>query len=261
MGVLAKVRAAIGDRGSNERAIVTLDDALAALGENGVLGHGYRHVPVADIVGTAARPQDFDIEFRPLNPALRQRCERLERAVRDGARLPPVELTQLGQMYFVRDGHHRVSIARSMGWATIDANVRQICTIAFGEACLRLAHLPSKAAERLFLQRMPLPDEVRARLWLERPKDWTRLGDAAESWAYRQLSDGRRFEGKEAIAAAWWDEEVTPVLEALRPAHPVGRDVQLYAAALAVRDRIGQVEWPDRNKLVQLFQANHAVQG
>ncbi|WP_165912845.1 ParB N-terminal domain-containing protein [Tamaricihabitans halophyticus] len=229
---------------SEDRSIIALDDALAALGDDGYVESGYREVPLRGIVGTAARSADFDIEFRPLHRAVRDRQQQLAAAVLAGKQLPPVELVQLGEMYFVRDGHHRVSVARSLGWPSITAWVRRSCTIAFGEACLRLAHLPSKAAERVFLERVPLPDEVRKRLWLVRPDGWARLGDAAESWGYAQLMAGRRFPERADLARAWWTEEVQPVVAAARAVRETERDVQLYAAALLMRDRQGLASWP-----------------
>ncbi len=104
----------------------------------------------------------------------------------------------------------------------------------------------SKAAERRFLERVPLPDEVRTNLWLDEPADWARLADAVEAWGFRQSLTGRRLTDREELAGVWWAEEVTPVLGWRRD---VGirvdlRDVQLYALALAARDRHGWSTWP-----------------
>lgn len=224
---------------------MVLADALESLGKNAVLGRRYAEVPVAQVVGTLNRPYDFDHEFRLVNTALRDRWTSLATALESGASPPPVELVQLGELYFVSDGHHRVSVARSRGWATIPARVIQICTVAYAMCCLRLAHLPSKAAERQFLERVPLPDPVRRGLWLDCPCDWARLADAAEAWAFRRsLVLGRPVE-RDALAQTWWTDEVQPVVARLR-AEGLGtgrRDVQLYAAALDVRD--GAPDWPD----------------
>lgn len=97
----------------------------------------------------------------------------------------PVEVVQLGELYFVRDGHHRVSFARRLGWETIAARGVADVHDRLRRGCLRVAHLPSKAAERRFLERVPLPDDVRRDLWLDRPADWARLAESAESSAHR----------------------------------------------------------------------------
>ena len=113
-------------------------------------------------------------------------------------------------------------------------------------SCLRTAHLPSKAAERRFLERVPLPDDLRRDLWLDEPADWARLADSAEAWAYRTRSGRPQSLTAPALAAAWWCEEVIPVLDRVRVgAAPGLRDVQLYVTALAVRDRLGSLDWPD----------------
>lgn len=238
--VVAQVRAAIGSRAKDDLAIMTLEDALIALGENGVTEVGRRDVPLESVVGTAGRCSDFDRRFRPLNTRSRDRWERIAHASANGIDLPPVELIVLGDMYFVHDGHHRVSVARAAGRPTIAANVRRICTIAYGMGCLLLKHLPSKAAERLFLERVPLPDDVRTDLWLDDPAEWMRLADAAEAWAFRTVLSGRELRDRDEFADLWWREEVVPTIERMRAegsAHDL-RDVQAYVTALASRDRL-----------------------
>lgn len=227
--------------------LLDLDAALEALGHNGDMGTRVAEVPVANIVGTAGRPSDFDHEFRLINPHLRGRWQQLASAVESGLEPPPVNLVQLGQLYFVRDGHHRVSVARARGQLVVTARVQRICTVAYAMACVRAAHLPNKAAERRFLERIPLPTEVRDELWLDEPAEWMRLADAAEAWGLRwSLKHGAPTDRCE-LADTWWTEEVVPVLHRLRDAG-VGldlRDVQLYVTALAIRDRLGSVDWPD----------------
>lgn len=229
-----------------EPGLIVLDDALEALGADGDLGTRTDEVPLEKIVGTVGRPRDFDEDFRLVNGRLRDRWERLARAVESGFEPPPVKLIQLGELYFVADGHHRVSVARAVGRRVISARVHRFCTIAYAMACLRAAHLPSKAAERRFLERVPLPPEVREELWLDEPAEWMRLADAAEAWAlHRALEEGRPLDRSE-LAAAWWAEEVAPLVDRLRGS---GidldlRDVQLYVTALAVRDRLGRADWP-----------------
>jgi hypothetical protein len=224
-----------------------LDETLAALGDDGVMGRRRAEVPVDEIVGTAERQHDFDHEFRLVNGALRDRWQRLEALVRQGVEPPPVTLVQLGELYFVLDGHHRVSVARALGRVAVSADVLRVCTVAYAMCCIRLAHLPSKAAERRFLERVPLPEEARTDLWLEDPAAWTRLADAAESWALREAFAGRPVTDRGRLAERWWADEVVPLLGRLR-AVGVGeglRDVALYATALAARDRHGAGDWPE----------------
>ncbi|WP_460520958.1 hypothetical protein [Flindersiella endophytica] len=238
--MLAQVRGAIGSRVKDDLAIMTLEDALIALGENGITELGQRDVPLEQVVGTAGRCADFDRRFRPLNAQSRDRWQRIASVSASGIDLPPVDLVVLGEMYFVRDGHHRVSVARALGRPTITARVRRICTIAYGMGCLLLKHLPAKAAERLFLERVPLPDDVRTDLWLDDPAEWMRLADAAEAWAFRNILAGREVKDRDELADSWWREEVVPTIERMRDdgkGHDL-RDVQAYVTALASRDRL-----------------------
>ena len=220
--------------------LVPLDDALEALGEDGHLGtYGDDEVPVASIIGSAARSHDFDRDFRPRRTSSRYR--RVRDLFAEGRYPPPLELVRLGEVYFVVDGHHRLAVARERGWLCVPARVRHVCTVAYARSCLRLAHLDSLAAQRRFLQEVPLPDEVRASIWLDHPADWSRLTDAALAWAYRrQAGDGTTFVTPFDLASAWWTEYVQPQVERLREETgdrgvALG-DLQLLVTALARRD-------------------------
>jgi hypothetical protein len=88
---------------------------------------GLRAIPLDSIVGTAerAKTRSFDRRFRP-GASSRTRWERLWIAGRRGAALPPISVYRLGDRHFVRDGHHRVSVALSLGMAAIDAEVTEL---------------------------------------------------------------------------------------------------------------------------------------
>ncbi len=88
-------------------------------------GHsaGRQEVPLDNIRGTEGRLNDFDDCFHPLDERTRQRWLSIARAQEQGFDLPPVDLIQVGDVYFVRDGHHRISVARAFGRTTITADV------------------------------------------------------------------------------------------------------------------------------------------
>lgn len=236
---------------------MSLSDALDALGRDGAMGDYRAEVPLSAVVGSAARQADFDADFTLVNKELQARQRRVAESFAHGALPEPLELVRLGELYFVKDGHHRVSVARSLGWDTLPAAVTRICTVAYAMCCLRAADLVSKAAERRFLQRIPLPDEVRRELWLDRPADWVRLTEAAQAWAHRRRGDTGDVDAHD-LACAWWEQEVLPVLRKLRD-EGVGmglRDVQLYVTAMAVRDSLGNLDWPP--DLVERMRAGHS---
>jgi hypothetical protein len=80
-------------------------------------------VPLSKIVGTEGRSDDFDVDFRPLNINNRERWINIATARQTGIILPAVELLQVGDEYYVRDGHHRISVAKVMGQLEIDARI------------------------------------------------------------------------------------------------------------------------------------------
>jgi hypothetical protein len=84
---------------------------------------GLTSVPLHQIQGSEGRVRDFTRDFRPLNEHTAERWQRVSTAVARNKPLPPIELIQVGDIYYVRDGHHRVSVANARGMAEIDALV------------------------------------------------------------------------------------------------------------------------------------------
>ncbi len=82
---------------------------------------GTKTVPLANIQGTLNKQTDFDRDFRPTQRHSENRWLRVATAMLRGVVLPPIELIQVGNQYFVKDGHHRVSVARALGHTHIDA--------------------------------------------------------------------------------------------------------------------------------------------
>lgn len=80
-------------------------------------------VDIEKIVGSEGRVNDFDKQFRPLVNHTRDRWVGIAIARRQDVNLPPVELIQVGDEYYVRDGHHRISVAKTFGQATIEAEI------------------------------------------------------------------------------------------------------------------------------------------
>ena len=84
---------------------------------------GQKEVALDDIRGSEGRIRDFDDRFNPLTDRVRERWMSVARAHEAGIDLPPIELVQVGKVYYVRDGNHRVSVARANGRPTITARV------------------------------------------------------------------------------------------------------------------------------------------
>ena len=87
---------------------------------------GMQTIEVKKIIGSENRYQDFSLAFYPTNNSLKNRWESVDAARLDNITLPPISVYKIGEWYFVRDGNHRVSVARSEGMEFIDAEVVEL---------------------------------------------------------------------------------------------------------------------------------------
>lgn len=89
---------------------------------------GMQTVKIDDIAGSEGRYSDFNKAFLPKKEHLRKRWESVDKAYIGDVILPPIQLYKMGDMYFVRDGNHRVSVAKAQGVYSIDAEVFELTT-------------------------------------------------------------------------------------------------------------------------------------
>jgi hypothetical protein len=105
--------------------LLSFDDVRRDLVANNRLHRGTRVVEVDEIVGSVGRWRDFDRSFLPARASVGHKWMQIDRAFQRGEDLPPVELYEIGDAYFVVDGHHRVSVARYHDVPTLEASVAE----------------------------------------------------------------------------------------------------------------------------------------
>jgi hypothetical protein len=203
--------------------MLPFDEVVAALGRRSEVDLGVQDIPVDSIVGSVdRRRQEFDRNFRPAASDTRERWERVAVARRSPEGLPPIDVYRIGELHFVKDGHHRVSVARAMGDPTIEAHVTEVRTAVPASRDLRPRDLPLKRHERVFHERVPLPPHLRARIELSDEWRYARLASLVESWGFRASHARGRLMSREEVALAWFEEEYEPVVELLREADAGG---------------------------------------
>jgi len=198
--------------------MLPFEEVVGALGATSRASMGEKVIPLDQIVGTVDRRRgDFDRSFRP-SPNTRGRWERIAEARKRGEAMPPIDVFQIGDLYFVQDGHHRVSVARAMGDKDINANVVQVRTKLGANRSLQMSDLPLKAHERVFNERVPLPASARARIQLSDEWRYAQLANLVESWAYRVSLDRGQLLSRRDAADAWFCDEYEPMVDMLREA-------------------------------------------
>ncbi|HKN51209.1 MAG TPA: chromosome partitioning protein ParB [Amycolatopsis sp.] len=220
-------------------------DALGYLGEIRI---GLRVIRLDSIVGTVDRSRDFDRRFRPTSGRVRERWERLALASRRGEEIPPIEVYRVGELHFIIDGHHRVSVALTQGLSTIEAYVTQVRTKLNPSGIRYRGDLIIKDCRRLFLERVPLTGHARASVVMPDPWDYAHLGEHVEAWGFRLMQDEGKFHDRTKIAQRWFDEEFTPVVQMLRQADLIGTrtEAEAYLWVAAERYRlISTHRWDD----------------
>lgn len=218
--------------------LLPFTEVVDALGRTGERRIGLKTIPLGSIVGSVDRAEEFDRDFRPRSPRIRRRWQRINVAQRRGEGMPPIEVLRVGGLHFVVDGHHRVSVARHLGHDVIEAYVTEITTRVSPEQGLKLADLPAKSHERLFVERVPLTVEERNRISFSDPTaGYAELAEAVEAWGFRLMQGLNELLDRREVAEAWFEDEFEPVVESLREADLIGRGTEGDAYIRVVRER------------------------
>jgi nucleotide-binding universal stress UspA family protein len=211
---LAEVLAALRGR---ERPLWRYDDVRRALRAVEAPTARLEDVPLDAIVGSVGRAVDFTRDFLPLSDADRGRWVGVKVAMTGLAGTPPVDLYRIGSAYFVRDGNHRVSVARQLGARFIQAYVTPVHA--------RVALTPDMSPDELivaaehvrFLEATGL-DELRPRadVRVTTPGAFEELREHIAVHRYFMGLDERRDVGEGEAVAHWYDAVYLPVVERIR---------------------------------------------
>ncbi len=181
---------------------------------------GLQDVPLNAIIGSVDRYTDFSRSFLPRHDSYKERWARVKMATEAMAGLPPVELYQVGSAYFVKDGHHRISVARQMGSTHIQAYVTEVDTPVTITPDLRMEDLVLKGEYAAFLEA--------TRLHKTRPEANLEVTAAGRCHELEEhIAVHRHFMGEVAAqeislaeaATHWYDTVYLPVVEAIREYH------------------------------------------
>ena len=180
---------------------------------------GMRTIPVAQIIGSEGRYQDFSQAFYPKKELLRSRWRSIDGAVKQYIILPPISVYKLGQWYFVRDGNHRVSVAKAQGVEFIDAEVVELDSEIPLEAGLTMKQLRRRVTHyerKRFIEQykptyLPMDQIV-----------FSSPGSYAELVHHIQVHKYYINEGKSEIlsfeegARSWYENVYKPIIEEVR---------------------------------------------
>jgi hypothetical protein len=209
--------------------MLPFDEVVTALGRTGERRLGLQVIQLDSIVGTVDRTREFDRRFRPTSGQVRERWQRLALAQRRGEAVPPIEVYRVGDMHFVVDGHHRVSVAHALGLKTIDAYVTEVTTRLSPDGVRYRGDLLMKDLRRIFLERVPLRGDARRAITLLDPWEYAELAEAIEAWGFRLMQDEGRFLDRAEVARRWHEEEFVPVVRMLRQAGMIETGPEAHA--------------------------------
>lgn len=177
---------------------------------------GLQEIPIDKIVGTTGRYKEFNRAFLPTQEFIRERWKRVYEAAHAQG-LPPIDVYKIGEVYFVRDGHHRVSVLKELGAETVEATVTEVDTPVPLAPETAEADLDLKAEYATFLDETELdslhPDQ---NIQFTLPGQYQKLYEhIAVHRHFLGLHEQREIPYREAVAR-WYQEVYLPVVQLIR---------------------------------------------
>jgi hypothetical protein len=204
--------------------LLGLDDVRSRLRIVGQSYGGVRPIEVARIIGSLARPSDFDRDFQPRYRFSQERLASLRAAFPEGTAAPPIEVHEAGGSYFVADGHHRVALARERGATFIDAEITHLVTNYEIPPDIDMCTLVHTEQQRIFAEQSGLaaarPD---VRIEFTRPGGYPELLELVKMHGFDMSQRLGRFVPSAEAAADWYDTVYLPGVAALREQELDGR--------------------------------------
>jgi hypothetical protein len=199
---------------SNE--LLPFDEVRQSLPYSGQRDIGLQTVPLDKIVGSVGRYRDFDRAFLPTQRQTTERWVNVRKAHYHDVSLPPVDLYKIGDVYFVKDGNHRVSVARERNQADIDAYVTEIDIPFRLTADMDIDSVNQEKAYAQFSQDTRLDDlRPEADLHLSNPAEYARLREHIAAHHYYLGTERQSDVGYGDAVESWYDNVYRPLVDAL----------------------------------------------
>jgi len=197
--------------------LLSYDEIKEKLHIGGPIYRGVQTVRVDQIAGSLNRYHEFDRVFLPASDKLAERWQSVNRAFYQEISLPPVVLYKVGQVYFVVDGHHRVSVARKQGQIYIDADVRECATRVNITADLKAEDLEILHDKVHFLERTSIDALIpEANIKLTIPDGFERMLEHIAVHHYFMGLDMQRDISEEEAVKHWYETVYIPVIKVIR---------------------------------------------
>ncbi len=196
--------------------LLSFDQVREKLRLKNLVDRGVQEVPLDRIVGTVGREKDFNRAFLPRDESLRRRWEAVEGLAQGLAGFPSVELYRVGDVYFVVDGHHRVSVARSLGAPTIEGRVQEFETPVPLDAGASVEDVVLKSGLASFLETTRLVPEEPEEFRTSVANGYERLLEHINVHRYfLGIDTGRDVPWEEAVRS-WRRSVYRPMIETIR---------------------------------------------
>jgi nucleotide-binding universal stress UspA family protein len=178
---------------------------------------GVQHIPIDAIVGSVGRDTDFTRAFLPRGAVDKQRWANVKAAMEDGAGLPPIEVYKVGEVYFVMDGNHRVSIAKQEGFTSIEARVIEVRTNIPLTPDVQPDDLIIKAEYADFLEDTRIMDlRPNVDLNVSIPGQYDKLMSQIYLQKFILVEDQKLNASLQDAVETWYDNIYIPLAEAIR---------------------------------------------
>jgi hypothetical protein len=208
---------ALGTLSGQRTRLLSYEEIKEKLRIGGPIYRGVQTVRVDQIAGSLNRYHEFDRVFLPASDKLAERWQSVNRAFYEDVSLPPVVLYKVGQVYFVVDGHHRVSVARKQGQIYIEAEVRECATRVDITPDIKLDDLEILGSKVNFLERTSL-DDLRpdAKIRVSIPDGFDRMLEHIAVHRYFMGLDWQRDISEEEAVTHWYDNVYMPIVNIIR---------------------------------------------
>lgn len=190
------------------------DDVKSMLRLQNPLYRGLQDIPIDRIVGSVGRYHDFTREFLPRNSEMQARWSKVYAQMHSLEGVPPIDVYQIDDVYFVRDGNHRVSIAKQLGYETIQAHVTELDTPIDLEPDMTPEMWDTAHAYTDFLKKTRLDKNrpgKKNRIQLSEPSRYHGLMEHIELTQRAMQLNGQDATIEEA-AVVWYDTVYKPII-------------------------------------------------